>query len=83
MPSVFSVEQDEVLVEQVAHHPPLWHLSHPNYRIQRFGDNMLAEIADTVGKSSEFDHWSKHDIRLIQTLNYEKSHKKLILFLCS
>ena len=58
MPSFFSVEQDEVLVEEVAHHPSLWQLSHPHHKNQRVKDNVWVEIAEKVGKSGEFDQCS-------------------------
>ena len=58
MPLFFSVEEDEVLVEEVACHPSLWQLSHPQYKNQRIKDNVWVEIAEKVGKSGEFDHCS-------------------------
>ena len=50
-----SDEDDEFLVEEISKHPSLWQLSYPKYKDQRVKDNVWAEIAGKVGKSSEFN----------------------------
>ena len=51
----FSVEEEEVLVEEIAQHPPLWQLSHTKYKDHRFKDNTWAEVTGKAGKPDEFD----------------------------
>ena len=51
----FSLEEDEVLVEEIAKHPSLWQLSHAKYKDQRVKDNIWAEVAEKVRKPGEFD----------------------------
>ncbi|MPC92873.1 hypothetical protein E2C01_087985 [Portunus trituberculatus] len=43
----FSDEEDEILVDEVAKQPSLWHLSHPKYKDQRLKD-VWAEVANKV-----------------------------------
>ena len=52
----FSMEEDEVLVEEIAKHPSLWQLSHAKYKDQRVEDNIWAEFIKHPLLTPQFKH---------------------------
>lgn len=53
MAPLFTDTEDDILLEEVANHPSLWQLSHPQYKDQRMKDNIWTLISDKVGKPSK------------------------------
>lgn len=60
---VFSPEEDEKLVEEVAKYPALFDLAHHDYRDQKLKDLIWNEISRVTGRSSEYLYKSNNNMQ--------------------